>query len=132
MILKQVLRSISGLVILFSDLIPAADESAEDIAAAIDHLRYRGHDVIVFHVLDHAELTLPHEGPTRFIDSETGAELRTIPGAVRRAYIDEIRAFQKIYDDACRLAKVDYVPVDTAQSFGHVLLSYLANRKRYF
>ena len=121
-----------GLVILLSDLIPAPDESLEDVMAALEHLRYRGHDVICFHVLDHAELTLPYDGPTRFIDSETQAQLKVHPGAVREEYRREIEAFIELFRRRCAEARIDYVQVDTSLSFDSVLIPYLVARKSRF
>jgi len=121
-----------GLAIVLSDLIPGASETLADVLAALEHLRYRGHDVICFHVLDHAELTLPYEGPTRFVDTESGQEVRVHPAAVREDYRREIRSFIEFFRTGCAKARIDYVQVDTSLSFDSVLIPYLAARKSHF
>lgn len=121
-----------GLVILLSDLVPGGDEPPEDVVAALNHFRYRGHDVIVFHILDHAELAFPFDGPTRFVDVEDHAEIRVNAESVRREYLDRIRQFCGACRDACHRARIDYVLVDTQDSFDKVLVSYLLARKARF
>jgi uncharacterized protein (DUF58 family) len=121
-----------GLVILFSDLIPSEGESAEDVIRALHHFSYRGHDVILFHVLDHAELTFPFGGPTRFIDVESGREIKVNSDSVRRAYVQRVEAFRERYREAALRARMDYVLVDTEASFDKVLVSYLLARKARF
>jgi len=121
-----------GLAILFSDLIPAPDETPQDVVDALRHLTYRGHDVICFHVLDHAELTLPYEGPTRFIDTETEQELTLQPESVSEDYQREIQDCIQFYSDRCAEARIDFVQVDTSVSFDRVLITYLISRKSHF
>jgi len=121
-----------GLVILLSDLIPHPEESREDLMAALQHFTYRGHDLICFHVLDHAELTLPHEGPTRFIDTETDQRVKLEPAAAREGYRREIQAYIEYLRASCAQARFDYVQVDTSVSFDRVLIAYLTNRKSHF
>jgi len=121
-----------GLVILLSDLIPPPDEPPGRVVEALRHLTYRGHDVICFQVLDHAELTLPHRGPTRFVDPETGRSVKAYPDAVRREYIRQVNAFIEGYRLACGEARIDHVLVDTSVSFDRVLVSYLVARKGHF
>jgi len=121
-----------GLVILFSDLIPSPEESEEDVMQALRHLSFRGHDLICFQVLDHAELFLPYEGPTRFVDSETERQLTVLPEAVREHYRREVREAVEHYRAWCTEARIDFVLVDTSVSFDRVLVAYLTNRKSHF
>jgi uncharacterized protein (DUF58 family) len=121
-----------GVVILLSDLIPAEDEGQESILEGLRHLRYRGHDVICFQLLDHAEVTFPFEGPARFIDVESLQALRADPEAVAAAYRQEVRKFVTGYREASRDEQMDFVQVDTADSFDRVLLSFLRARQRKF
>ena len=71
-----------GLVVLVSDLFYAPAE----IFSGLDHLRFLGHDVLVFHVLDPLEHRLPVAGQIRFHDLETGEELSTHVDDIRSAY----------------------------------------------
>ncbi|KPK65094.1 MAG: hypothetical protein AMK73_03945 [Planctomycetes bacterium SM23_32] len=121
-----------GVVILFSDLIPAEDEDQEQVMEGLRHIRYRGHDVICFQLLDHAELTFPFEGPTQFVDVESLRALRADPQAVAGVYREELQRFIGRYAEGCRHAEIDFVPVDTADSFDRVLLSFLRRRQTKF
>ena len=121
-----------GLVILLSDLIPPPGESREDVMTALRHFTYRGHDLICFHVLDHAELVLPQEGPIEFVDVETDQRVKLQAEAVREDYRREIGRFMDYFRQSCAEARIDYVPVDTSVSFDRVLVAYLINRKGHF
>ncbi|MBS3764729.1 MAG: DUF58 domain-containing protein [Candidatus Brocadiia bacterium] len=121
-----------GLAVLFSDLIPTPDENEKEIIEALDHLIYRGHDVICFQVLDHAELTMPYEGRTRFRDMETQEEVVVQPEALQEDYQREIRQFADYYKEKCGETDIDYVLVDTSVSFDRVLVTYLTNRREHF
>jgi uncharacterized protein (DUF58 family) len=121
-----------GVVIVFSDLIPSDDEQPGDVIDGLRHLRYRGHDVICFQILDHAELTFPFRGPAQFVDVESLRTLRTDPEAVAAAYREELAALVAGYDQACRDDSIDFVQVDTSDSFDRVLLSFLRTRQSRF
>jgi len=121
-----------ALVIVFSDLIPADDEEQEHVIDGLRHLRYRGHDVICFQVLDHAEVTFPFEGPVQFVDVETSRPLRADAEGVAEAYRQEVRGFVERYRKACQADRIDFVQVDTSEPFDHVLLSYLRTRQKRF
>jgi uncharacterized protein (DUF58 family) len=121
-----------GLVILFSDLIPAEGEDQEAVLDGLRHIKYRGHDVICFQVLDHAELTFPFSGPAQFIDVESHQPLRADADAVADSYRREMAAFIERYRSACLDEAMDFVQVDTAESFDTVLLSYLRTRQTKF
>ena len=69
-----------GLVVLISDLL---DEPAR-VIDGLRHFRFRGSEVIVFHLLDPAELTFPFERAARFRDIELGDELMAVPSVVRQ------------------------------------------------
>jgi uncharacterized protein (DUF58 family) len=121
-----------GVVIVLSDLIPADDESPQQVIDGLRHLRYRGHDVIVFQLLDQAEVTFPFTGPARFVDVESMRALRADPEAVAEGYRREVRALVRRYEDACRDDRIDFLQVDTADSFDRVLLSFLRARQLKF
>jgi len=115
-----------GLVVLVSDLL-------DDPARVIDglkHFRFRGNDVLVFHVLDHAERTFPFERPVRFKDLESDEEVMASPHAVRAQYLASLEALVDTYRRELRLAGIDYTLVDTSEPLDVALLSYLAVRGR--
>ena len=116
-----------GMVMIFSDLL---DDQGEDaIVDGLAHLRYRGHDVIVFQILDAAEAHFPFKELTRFEDIERHADTITAdPLAIRTAYLAELGAFQQRLKDECTRRRIDFVPVDTSTSFDKALLAYLQMR----
>lgn len=115
-----------GMAVLVSDLL---DDPAE-VVRGLRHLRFRGVDVIVFHLLDPAELTLPFDAAARFRDMETGAELTAVPSAVRERYLQEVEAFVSLYRRELQLAGIDYCLVDTSRPLDQALLAYLSARAR--
>lgn len=113
--------------VVISDLLddPAA------VTSGLKHLRFRGTDVIVFHVLDAAELTFPFEEPARFKDVETGTELLAVPRAVRKEYLRRLEDMFTTYERELRGAGIDYVRLDTSMPLDTALLAYLSTRARH-
>ena len=114
-----------GLLVLFSDLL--ADPEA--LKRAIFALRRRGHDVILFHVLDAAEVTFPFRRPAVFEDPETGQSVRADPKGFREVYLDELQVFRDEYARFAMENNIDFVPLDTSTPFGKALVSFLAARQ---
>ena len=115
-----------GLIVLVSDLL---DDPAR-VIEGLKHFRFRGSDVLVFHVLDHAERTFPFERPVRFQDLETGEEVLATPQAVRERYLAELEGLLSTYRRELALAGIDYTLLDTSEPLDAALLSYLAVRGR--
>jgi uncharacterized protein (DUF58 family) len=115
-----------GHVMLFSDLLDNVDK----LVHGLDHLRFGGHNVTVFHILDPAELTFPFTGTCKFEGLEESAELLTEPRRVREAYLAELKKLIDRIRGACERTKVDYVLVDTSQPVDEVLSAYLISRMR--
>ena len=80
------------------------------ILAGLKHFRHRRHEVIVFHVLDPAEIEFPFRDPTLFKGLEGMPDVLTEPHALRRAYQAEIGAFLDEMKKGCRMIDIDYVP----------------------
>ena len=117
-----------GMVVVISDLL----DDPEQVLRGLRHLRFRGADVVVFHVLDPAELTFPFEQATRFQDLENNDEIRTVPALVREYYLKEVDEFIDSYRRELRLAGIDYCLVDTSKPLDFALLSYLSARARLY
>jgi len=115
-----------SMVVLISDLL----DEAEPIIKGLQHLKFRGTDVIVFQVLDPNELTFPFKGSARFKDLESSEEVTTEPANVRTAYLRELAGLTIRYDRALRGAGIDYVQLDSSQPLDFALLAYLAARSR--
>jgi uncharacterized protein (DUF58 family) len=114
-----------GIVILISDLF----DDEERILEGIQHLLFGGHEVLVFHVMDHAEIEFPFAGSVEFIGLERGVRLTTQPDALRKSYCSEVQAFRDRMRLACERNRCHYVFADTSQPWGEVLSGYLASRQ---
>ena len=116
-----------GFVILISDLL----DNVEDFIKGLDHLRFGGHNVVVFHVMDPHELTFPFGGGTwRFEGLENEPEITTQPKRIRAAYLEELGRFLRHIRSACERSRVDYVLADTSRPLDVVLSAYLISRLR--
>ncbi|MGW8256551.1 MAG: DUF58 domain-containing protein, partial [Thermoguttaceae bacterium] len=87
-----------------------------------------GHDVILFHILDEAEVNFPFEGMVELEDPENNRRLSFDAAGIRSDYIAEIDSFRDTFRRECFQAGVDYVPLDTSMRFDRALTEYLANR----
>jgi uncharacterized protein (DUF58 family) len=114
-----------GIVILISDLF----DDEERILQGIQHLLFGGHEVVVFHVMDHAEIEFPFTGSVEFIGLERGVRLKTHPAAVRKSYCEEVRAFRDRMRLACERSRCHYIFADTSQPLAEVLTGYFAARQ---
>jgi uncharacterized protein (DUF58 family) len=117
-----------SLVILFSDLL--ADP--EPVLHGLHHLRHRGNEVILFHILDEAEVRFPFDGLFEFEDTESHDKLILDAKGIRSDYLDSLKEFTGAYQKDCQKANIDYVPVDTSISFDKALTEYLLNRQKRF
>jgi uncharacterized protein (DUF58 family) len=113
-----------GLVVILSDLF----DDVPAMMAGLKHLRHRRHDVVVFHVLDPAELDFPFQQTTMFRGMEQMPDVLTDPRALRRAYLEEFHDFLQAVNKGCRGQNIDYVQLRTDQSLEIALSSYLARR----
>jgi uncharacterized protein (DUF58 family) len=125
--LATMIRS-KSLVMVFSDLL--ADMGP--VLEALHHLRHRGNEVILFHVLDEAEVHFPFEGLIEFEDVESPERMVLDAKGMRADYVEAVREFQESYRAECAKANVDYVAMDTSVSFDKALLEYLVQRQRRF
>jgi uncharacterized protein (DUF58 family) len=117
-----------GMVVLASDLFY---ETAE-VFSGLDHLRFLGHDVIVFQVLDLLERRLPLDGHVRFRELETGAELVTEAGQLRAAYIEAVEKWMAELNLGCRARGIDHLVLTTDESLEQALVDYLARRAQNY
>lgn len=115
-----------GMVVVISDLL----DDPDSVVRGLRHLRFRGADVIVFHVLDPAELTFPFERATRFFDLETNAEVTGVASLLRTPYLETMQELMAVYQRELRLASIDYCLVDTSKPLDVALRSYLATRAK--
>jgi uncharacterized protein (DUF58 family) len=115
-----------GIVILISDLF---DDELK-LLEGIQHLRFVGHEVIVFQTLDSDEIEFPFKGLVEFDGLEQTGKMTTRPLDVRKSYLAEMQAFRDRIREGCERNRTDYVLVNTAHPLHEVLGGYLAFRHR--
>ncbi len=120
-----------SLVVIFSDFFDKGEDQ-EDLFAALQHLNYNKHEVVVFHVMDKSlELDFEFENrPHLFVDMESGEEIRLQSNALKEAYVEKISAHQKNIIEKCNQYKIDYVPTDIREGFYPILRNYLVKRSK--
>ncbi len=114
-----------SLVMLFSDLLG----EPEQIVRSLHQLRHRKHDVILFHILDEAEVNFPFAGLTEFEDPETGQRVQVDATGFKQDYLGAVEEFRQELRRECFQAGVDYVPLDTSMPFDRALIEYLISRR---
>ena len=114
-----------GFVILFSDLFDMTDEFIE----GINHLRFKGHNVIIFHILDSHEINFPLDGMWKMIGLEGEGEIVTQPARILDTYLKELEKFINEIRSACMKCQADYVLVNTKTPIEQVISNYLLRRE---
>ena len=115
-----------GMVVLISDLLDEPDRIIE----GLKHFRFKGTEVVVFHVLDPHELEFPFERATRFEDMESGAEVLAVPALVRSHYVAAMQALIERYKRELGVVGIDYHLLTTADPLELALMQYLSTRER--
>ena len=115
-----------GIVVLISDLY---DEPSA-ILDAIKGLRYKGNDLIVFHVLDPAELNFPYDEAANYRDLESGEAVPVIPEYLREEYRKLVKAHVSALSKSFGDNRIDYTLIDTSTPLDYALFHYLARRER--
>jgi uncharacterized protein (DUF58 family) len=121
---RQIRRK--GIVILISDFF----DDEQSVLDGIQHLRFGGNEVVVFHILDPYELEFPFVGLVEFEGLEGAPKILTRPSEIRRSYLREMEAFRLRLRDGCERNQCHYVLVNTAHPLEEVLSGYLAFRLR--
>jgi uncharacterized protein (DUF58 family) len=115
-----------GLLVLISDLY----EEPDAILEAIGPLRFRGSEVIVFHVLDEAELEFNFDEASSFEDLESGEQIPIVPEGLREEYRRMIQAHVAAIAERCSSGRIDYRMLNTSAPLDHALFSYLSMREK--
>jgi len=116
-----------SLVVVFSDFYQSGDSS---IQQALQHLRFKKHEVILFHVGDkksEAEFDFSNR-PYVFIDSETGERVKVQPNAIQEAYLHEMNKFRNELEVSCLQYKVELVNAFLGSDFDQILYPFLLKR----
>ncbi len=115
-----------GLVFLISDCFTEVDE----LLGGLQHLRFDGHEVTVFHVLHPDEMQFPFDGNIKFDYLEGPIQVLTRPHLIRPAYLRAIQAYLREMQAGCERNRCDYLLLDTSRPLADVLTAYLARRQR--
>jgi uncharacterized protein (DUF58 family) len=103
-------------------------EDLQPILAGLKHLRHKKHEVVLWNILDAAELTFPFQESTLFRGLEQYPELLTDPRSLRESYLEQINGFLADLKRGCRDQNIDYVQLSTDTPLNVALSSYLAHR----
>jgi uncharacterized protein (DUF58 family) len=115
-----------GILVLISDFY----EEPDRVLNAVAPLRARGHDVIVFHVMDPYELEFPFEEASGFEDLETGEQIPVIPSKLRGDYLAMVRAHLADLERRFTDNRIDYTLLDTSKPLDEALFRYLLSREK--
>jgi uncharacterized protein (DUF58 family) len=118
-----------GLILLFSDLMDELDE----VIGGLKHFRHRGHEVIVFQILDPREVDLAFRREREFFSlEEPERRLRSDPAHIRAHYRERFAAWRSDLRRECRRQLVDLVEITTDTPLETALLAYLQKRRRLY
>ena len=115
-----------GIVVVISDFYEEPDE----VLDAVSLIRFRGNDVILFHVLDPAEIDFSFADASSFEDLESGEQLPVVPDALREQYRTMIREHIAALTTKSAAQRVDYNLLNTSAPLDYALFNYMAIRER--
>ncbi|MDB9775310.1 DUF58 domain-containing protein [Vicingaceae bacterium] len=120
-----------SLIILFSDMIDDVDQE-EQLFSALQHLKHNKHEVVLFHVVDHKkELEFDFGNrPYKFIDLESGQEVKLNSTEVKERYVKEVKKREKALKLKCIQYGIDFVEADINKGFNQILFPYLVMRNK--
>ncbi|HWP41921.1 MAG TPA: DUF58 domain-containing protein [Blastocatellia bacterium] len=113
-----------GIIVLISDLY----DEPERLIRGLEHLRFQGNDVIVFHLMDRQELDFEFNQPVVFEDSETEEQMHVFPDVVREEYLRAVRSHIEALREGAAKNRIDYELLNTSEPLDSALFSYLARR----
>jgi uncharacterized protein (DUF58 family) len=114
-----------SVILFFSDLL----EPAEEVRRGFQRLRFQGHEVVIFQVLDRDEVEFPFAGPKVFVDLETGLRRTIIPAAARQVYLTRFNQFMEAYRDLFQELEMSHFLVRTDMNPCNALALFLSRRK---
>lgn len=133
-VLHQIAENIHkrSLVIIFSDMLDS--QKTDELFSALQHLRYNKHEVILFHVTDHAlerEFEFGNR-PHKFVDLENGQVVKFNPWEIRKNYVSAVNSYFDNLKVKCGQYQIDLAEADINKDFKEVLFSYLVKRKKLY
>ena len=120
-----------SLVIIFSDMFEENADN-EELFSALQHLKYKKHEVVLFHVVDKSkELDFEFENkPYHFIDLESGEEIKLNPSQIKEQYQQSVAKYKDLLKLKCGQYKIDFVEADINKGFDTILYTYLVKRNK--
>jgi hypothetical protein len=115
-----------GIVVLISDMY----DEPEKIIEGLEHLRFRGNEVIVFHLMDRQEMEFDFNDAVVLEDAETEDQLHVLPEVLRDEYLRRVKLHVDALRDGASRNRVDYELLRTTQPLDAALFSYLARRSQ--
>ena len=115
-----------GVLLVISDFY----DEPQAIVDALKPFRYGGNDLLVFHVLDPAEVDFPYDDATSFQDLETGRKLPVVPEKLREQYRQLVQEHVAALSKLCGENRMDYALFNTSQPLDHALFKFLAMRHK--
>jgi uncharacterized protein (DUF58 family) len=113
-----------ALIVIISDLFLEPGV----LKGCFQHLRFRKHDVAVFHLLDKAELDFQFDRPVRFLDMEGGGPVLADPSIIARQYMKSLNKYLAELTTVVRDAGIDYHRVRVQENYETVLARFLLAR----
>jgi len=113
-----------SLVILLTDLF----DDPERVASALRHFRHRRHEVLLFHLMDDAEINFPFRGLIDFKDLETGERMEVEAELIRDAVKENVESFIRDWRKTCGDSNIDYHVLNTSEPFARALALALTKR----
>ncbi|MFV0249117.1 MAG: DUF58 domain-containing protein [Tenacibaculum sp.] len=120
-----------SLVFLFTDMFQT-NQTENQLFDALGHLKYGKHEVVLFHTFDKEREYLFNfnNSPKKFIDVETGKEIKLYAENAQKKYTELIKEYFKKLKNKCLQYKIDYVSVDINKGYNQILSSYLISRRK--
>lgn len=115
-----------GVLVVISDFY----EDPEAVVEAITPLRFRGNDLVVFHLLDPSELDFSFSDASAFEDLESGEQMPVVPESLRKEYLSLVQAHVNALAQRFSEVRVDYTLLDTSKPLDHALYRYLSGREK--
>jgi uncharacterized protein (DUF58 family) len=123
-----------SMVVIFSDMLENGmnDEKLQSLFAAIQHLKYNKHEVVIFNVTDkQKELDFNFDNrPHHFIDMESGENIKVHPGKIRDAYRESLLHYRHQIELKCAQYKIDIVDANIDEGYHQILKQYLVKRNK--
>ncbi len=122
-----------SLVVIFSDMFET-EKGTDDLFSALQHLKHNKHEVVLFHVVDKSkEIDFDFDNrPYKFIDMESGQELKIHPHEVKERYVKSVGDFTKDLKLKCGQYRIDFIEADINKGFRQILLPYLLKREKMY